>query len=259
MRQCQSHKQVNDKMYKRIKGACRVTLLVVLGFAGVGVTGASDGSVTGFLDVNFYPYLSDTDSDNYLTINAAADFGNEISYFSLSNFGNMISSDGQPDKNTFYTEQNIRWRVDRGLPLDLTIQLNFRSGGRNDRHRLGVRWRLSDTENLSSFFKAINMTYAINWHAIQFDHEEGFVWQLEHAFKFHFPNLSNRLYLAGFVDHTFNQTLPAGFPKRPVVAEAQLGYRLFDQIYAIAEFRINEYRRSDVDNLGLGVQYKASW
>ncbi len=241
------------------KWACRLLFLLTLPFSGVGTVAATDSQITGFLDANLYPYLSDTDSDNYLTINAAANFGNGVSYFSLSNFGNNKSTNGQPDRNTFYTEQNIRWRIDRRLPLDLTVQLNFRSGASNDRHRLGIRWRLSDTKSLAGFFKAINMTYAINWHAVQFDHEEGYVWQLEHAFKFNFPSLSNRLYLAGFVDHTFNQKLPDGFPKRPVVGEAQLGYRLFDKIYAIAEYRINEYRRSDVDNLALGIQYKINW
>ncbi len=246
-------------MYHLKKHIRWLSLLVAMCCSGVGAAAASDSPITGFLDANLYPYLSDTDSDNYLTINAAANFGNGISYFSLSNFGNNTSSSGQSDKNTFYTEQNIRWRIAPSLPLDLTVQLNFRSGDRNDRQRLGVRWRLSDTKGLSDFFKAINMAYAINWHAVQFDHEEGYIWQLEHSFKFSFPSLSNRLYLAGFIDHTFNQTLPVGFPKRPVVGEAQLGFRLFDKMYAIAEYRINEYRRSDVDNLALGIQYKISW
>ena len=147
----------------------------------------------------------------------------------------------------------------QGLPLDLTAQFNFITGAQNDRHRLGIRWRVSDTKAFAKFFKRINLSYSVNWHAVQFDHEAPNVWQLEHAFAIKFPSISDRLYLSGFADHTFNQDLPEGFPSRPVVGEIQLGYRLFDKFYAIGEYRINEYRRSDVDNLAIGVQYKIGW
>jgi hypothetical protein len=38
-----------------------------------------------------------------------------------------------------------------------------------------------------------------------------------------------------------------------------LGYRLVENLYAVAEYRINEYRRSDVNNLALGVEDKIKW
>ena len=144
-------------------------------------------------------------------------------------------------------------------PIDLTVQGNMRSGEDNDRLRLGFRWRLNDTAFLSPFFKAINLSYSINFHAVQIDDVEADVWQMEHVFAMAFPYLTDRLYLAGFIDHTFNEDLPDEVPSDPAVAEVQLGLRLVENFYAIAEWRLNQYRRSDVNNLALGVEYKIKW
>jgi hypothetical protein len=38
-----------------------------------------------------------------------------------------------------------------------------------------------------------------------------------------------------------------------------LGYRIVENLYAVAKYRINEYRRSDVNNLALGVEHKIQW
>ena len=46
---------------------------------------------SGFLDFNLYPYLSDVDNDNTLTINALANLPGRFQYFSLTNFGNQIA------------------------------------------------------------------------------------------------------------------------------------------------------------------------
>lgn len=228
------------------------------------LAGAADSinnrdSLPGFIDVNTYPHLSDVDSDNSLTINMGLQLPQRFSYFSLTNFG---SSDGEGELkklDTYYTEQNIRWQIAEDSPLDLTLQLNFRSGDHNDRQRLGMRWRLNNTPALAGFFDDIHLNYSINWHALQFDHEDAQVWQLEHVFRLSFPYISDRLYLAGFIDHTFNQDLPDSHPDNPIVGEAQLGLRLVDQLYLIGEYRVNEYRRSDVNNLALGLEYTIKW
>ncbi|PCK07733.1 MAG: hypothetical protein COA42_12790 [Alteromonadaceae bacterium] len=220
---------------------------------------AGKNSQGGFLDFNLYPYLSDVDNDNVLTINIAAKLNNRFSYFSLTNFGSQSDQSELGDLNTFYTEQNIRWKTADKSPFDLTLQMNFRTGEDNDRHRFGVRWRLNDTEIFSSIFKRIHMSYSINLHAIQFDSEDADVVQLEHVFKLKFPYLTDRLYLAGFIDHTFNQDLPANFPDSPIVGEVQLGLQLIENLFVITEYRVNEYRRSDVNNLAAGIQYKIIW
>lgn len=212
----------------------------------------------GFVDLNFYPVLFDTENDSYFTVNAFSTLGKRFSYFSLTNFGKTGVGDWHRN-NTYYSEQNLRFKLLPKSPFDLTAQFNIRNGSNNDRHRLGVRWRLHDSGFLREFFSSINLSYAVNLHFLQFDHEEAYVFQLEHAFFMKFPNVSDRLYLAGFMDHTFNQDLADSFPKRPIVAEVQGGVRLFDRYYAVAEYRINDYRRDEVDNLALGLQYKLTW
>jgi hypothetical protein len=213
----------------------------------------------GFFDLNAYPYMSDVSNDSSVTVNLFANLPNRFSYFSLTNLYNAANENELSQFDGYYTEQNLRWKLSDTSPFDLTLQLNFRTGKDNNRHRLGLRWRFNDTDLFKEFFKRLNLSYSINFHLIQFDHEPGNVWQMEHVVAMKFPSISERLYLAGFIDHTFNQKLPDSFPKRPVVAEFQLGYRLIDELYLIGEYRINEYRRSDVNNLALGVEYKLLW
>ena len=214
---------------------------------------------TGFIDLNVYGHLSDVDADSVVTINTAASLPNRFSYFSLTNLINQPGAGELEDTTAYYTEQNIRWQISDGSPLDLTAQFNFRTGQDNDRHRLGARWRLNDTSYLKDFFSAIYLNWAINIHAYQWDSEPGYVWQIEHTYRMTFPYLSNRLYLAGFIDHTFNQDLPENFPSNPVVWEAQMGYEMFDNFYAIMEYRVNQYNRNDVNNLAAGIQYLIKW
>jgi len=213
----------------------------------------------GFLDFNIYPHLTDVETDNIFTLNTLAKLPNRFSYFSLLNLSKQSDNSGLGDTVNYYTEQNLRWQISENSPFDLTMQLNFRSGEDNDRYRFGMRWRLNNTSYFSSFFKSINTSYSINFHVIQFDHEDADVWQMEHVLMMKFPYISNRLYLAAFADHTFNQDLADGMPSSPIVAEAQLGYRVADNFFLIAEYRLNQYRRSDVNNLAIGLQYKMIW
>lgn len=211
------------------------------------------------VDFNIYPYLSDVDNDNTVTINVASKLPNRLSYFSLTNFANHSDSSPLSEFNTFYTEQNLRWQINETSPLDLTLQMNFRTGDKNDRHRLGFRWRINDTQPIESFFKSINLSWSINFHLLQVDDSSANVWQMEHVFRMAFPSISERLYLAGFADHTFNEDLANHIPKSPIVGEIQLGYRVVDNFYLIAEYRLNQYRRSDVNNFALGFEYIIKW
>jgi hypothetical protein len=237
------------------------TVVVALLLCGVSLlsSAAQKNTTGGVIDINVYPYLSDVETDSVATINVAANLPNRFSYFSLTNFSNQESSSELQDAVGFYTEQNVRWQVADESPLDLTLQLNFRSGVDNDRHRLGVRWRMNDTSALTEFFQTINLSWAVNFHLLQLDSEDAQVWQMEHSYRMTFPSLSKRLYLAGFIDHTFNQDLPAGHPQRPVVSETQLGYELMENFYAVAEYRINQYNRQDVNNIAVGLEYLIKW
>jgi len=213
----------------------------------------------GFIDANVYPYLSDVNNDNTISINILAKLNNRFSYFSLVNLGNEENSDALSELNSFYTEQNLRWQISEGSPIDLTLQMNFRSGDDNDRHRVGFRWRVNDTQLFKSAFKAINLNWSINFHLKQFDSVSEDVWQMEHVFRMTFPALTNRLYLAGFIDHTFNENLSDNMPNNPMVAEIQIGFRVIENLFIVAEYRVNEYRRADVNNMALGLEYLIKW
>jgi len=191
------------------------------------------------------------------TLNTAVKLPNRFSYFSLLN---LYSSDNSlKETANYYTEQNIRWQIADDSPLDLTLQMNFRTGDDNDRHRLGVRWRLNNTSYLQDIFKVINLNYSLNFHAVQFDNKDAGVWQIEHVFLMKFPYISERIYLSGFADHTFNQDLSKKIPNSPIVGEVQMGFRLYDNLFFISEYRLNQYRRSDVNNFAIGFQYKMIW
>ena len=213
----------------------------------------------GFLDFNIYPYLSDVDNDPVFTFNIAASLEHGFSYFSLNNFSNQIREGELGDTVGYYSEQNLRWRIGPDSAFDLTFQSNFRSGQDNDRHRLGIRWRLQDSTALKKWLDAVHLQYSINLHALQFDDEDAYVWQMEHVFRLTFPQWSNRLYLGGFIDHTFNEDLADSLPDNPIVGEIQLGYPLLENLYGVTEYRVNQYRRSDVNNLALGIEYLMRW
>ncbi len=237
-------------------------MLFICMFSSLAISQERVNSSGGFLDFNLYPILTDIDGDSVITINAGAKLSNRFSYFSLTNFYNQSDRSELEDTAGFYTEQNIRWQIKDRSSLDLTAQYNLRSGNDNDRLRLGVRWRLSDTEMLKEIFQTASLQWSVNLHALQIDHNSDSAWQIEHVFRLTMPYLSEKIYLAGFIDHTFNEDLSAAspdIPSNPVVAEFQLGYRLLENLYAVMECRINQYRRDDVNNLAVGVEYKIKW
>lgn len=216
-------------------------------------------TTSGFVDINYYPVLTDVDEDTFLTASALVNLPHRFQYYSFTNIAGNESRNPFSSNNKYYTEQNLRWKIDDDSPLAMTVQWNLRSGSENDRLRLGFLWRLDDTVWLKDFFDSINLSYFINFHVIQFDHESPSVWQMEHVINMKFPYISDRLYLSGFVDHTINGEVPPGAPSAPVVLEMQLGCRLYEELYAVAEYRVNEYRRSDINNLAIGLQYRIPW
>lgn len=212
----------------------------------------------GMLDFNVYPILGDVDNDSVATLNVAAKLNHGFSYFSLSNIYNQADSSALNDTVTFYSEQNIRWQIPNSA-FDVTGQLNFRTGEDNDRHRLGVRLRINDSNWFKPTFDTLNLAWSVNLHLLQIDDTQANEWQMEHVFRLRVPKLSERLYLAGFIDHTFGEDLPSDYPGSPIVAEVQLGFRIIENLYAISEYRVNQYRRSDVNNYAFGLQYKMLW
>lgn len=228
-------------------------LILCMALAITGATAetakAQINSVHGFIDFNAYPSV-EVPGDNVFTINIFALLPNRFSYFSLTNFSGQPSRNELSDAVNFYTEQNLRYALPDHIPFDLTVQWNMRSSTDNDRLRLGTRWKAHKTSLLMPFMTQINLTYTVNYH-YQIDHSTQSSWQLEHVYRIKvMPGaFQGRVYLAGFGDQTFQNGNVTW------VTEHQLGIRLVENLYAIAEYRLNEYRTGTENSSGLGFEY----
>jgi len=205
---------------------------------------------------NFYPYLSDVKTDSDFTINMLVPLPGRFSYFSFINFNDVLSSG---NTGFMLTEQNLIWQVSERLPIDLVAQDIIRNGTDNDTIHLGVRWRLNNTPALAAFFRAINLNYAVQIFPTRIDQRDVGGWQISHTYQMTFPYISDRLYLGGFLDHNIDETTRPGLTRDYVVSETQFGVRLYRRLYAVAEYRINDYRLSDNTNFGAGFEIKTSW
>ena len=208
------------------------------------------------IDTNLYPYQSEIDNDTDLTIISNARLPARFSYFSFINFRGAMTGDAFDFSRS---EQNLRWAIAPNLPLDLNFQAVLVDGSGNDFTQLGVGWRVHNTPGLSEFFKRINLIYRITFQLKRFGSTDNKVWQTEHYFKMKFPGLSERLYLSGFIDQTFDLDLADVLPKNPVVMEVQAGVRLWKNFYGVAEYRVNDFRLGNEYNLAAGIEYKHAW
>lgn len=209
---------------------------------------------TGFLDFNFYPYMS-TVPDNSVTINALANLPNGFQYFSLTNFENDPNRDELTEIGPILTEQNLRWQPSDSLPLTFAAQALIRSGdSANDALRMGPRFTLHDFKRGGKLFEAIGLSYWIAIYAVQFDHKAGNQWQMEHVFKAPvFPELfDNRVSISGFIDHNIDHD---GTSSSTWLEETQLAVRVFNQWHLVAEQRYNGFRKGAENSLGVGVEY----
>lgn len=206
---------------------------------------------SGFVSFNLYPY--DTRDLSVYTINLGITFSPKLNYFSLTNFESQFGTDNE-DIATFYSEQNLYWTAFKNTPLHLVGQWAIAGGNENDTFRSGIGWKISQTQFLKKFFKAIYLNYTLNWFPLQFDSLPGYRWQIEHYYHWLlFPKtFSKRIYLSGFFDHNFSDD------STTTVTEHQLGINFYKKIYAIAEYRYNGFL-TDKNGLGLGIEFKTNF
>jgi hypothetical protein len=209
-----------------------------------------------FIDTSLYPYLSSVDNDVDATVTARAILPGRFSYFGYANMKGVVT-DGSAVFDR--SEQNLRYSITEKLPLDLNLQGVFAKGDGNDFYQVGVGWRVNDTSRWSDFFDRNNLIYRLTVQLKQFNTGASGVWAVEHWFLWRMNKISDRLYLNGFIDQTFGQGLPESMPSSPIVAELQLGARVWKDFYAVAEYRINQRRVGDEENLAIGIEYKARW
>jgi hypothetical protein len=205
------------------------------------------------MDVSLYPYQRSVDNDVDFTTTINASLPGRFSYFGYVNVSGAVT-----DGNAVFvrSEQNLRFAVADKLPIDLSFQGVLARGDGNDFYQLGLGWRVHDTPGLRDFFKRIKLFYRMTVQFKRFEFDDSDAWQSEHFFRM---NLTERLYLSGFVDQTYGLDTSGALPSTPVVAEVQLGMRLFDRLYAITEYRKNEFRIGNEENLAAGIEYKFRW
>ena len=205
------------------------------------------------IDTNLYPYQSKVDGDTDLTLVTNLRLPARFSYFSYVNFVGATNGDSF---GALRSEQNLRWSIAEKLPIDLNFQAVLIDGAGNDFSQLGIGWRLHDTPGLSEFFERINLIYRLTFQLKRFGNVDTDSWQTEQFFKMTFPGLSERLYLSGFIDQTYDLDVPDVLPKNPVVLEVQGGVRIWHQFYAIGEYRRNDYRVGREENFAAGIEFK---
>lgn len=231
-----------------------VALLIVTSVTGYCQIDKKEKFVnSGFVDFNGY---YDTREFSVLTINILAKLPHRFQYFSLTNYQGPSNSS---DVSGFYAEHNVRWGIRKGLPFDLTYQFVTRQGIKNDDHRLGVRWRVTSTPKVSKFFKKAGFFYSVNPMFVQLRgrSETKLMTIIEHVYRLNILSnrLDNRLYIGGFADQNFVNSL-SGEIMTEWVTEHQLGIRIIDQLYAVLEYRINTFLAKDTNGLGYGLEYK---
>ncbi len=208
------------------------------------------------IDFSLYPYQHTLDNDVDFTTMINASLPGRFSYFSYVNMKGATTGESFVFDRS---EQNLRYSVSDQLPLDLNLQGVLAQGDGNDFYQLGIGWRVHNTPGWQEFFSRINLIYRMTIQLRRFEVADTSSWALEHWFRMTFPQISDRLYLSGFVDQAFDETLPAAMPDSPIVAEIQLGMRVFNQFYAVGEYRKNQRRIGNENNFAVGIEYKLSW
>lgn len=214
-----------------------------------------DNVLNGFLDFNAY---YDTRESGVFTINALANLPFRLQYFSLTNYTNGNNSKNV-DLTGYYTEQTLRWAIAKKIPLDASFQWVSMSGGNNDRARFGFRWRVSSTPWFESIFKKLHMFYAVTFHGLETDFSSSINGtQVEHVYRIQvLPSvLKDRVYISGFADNSLRvgQAVTGG-NNSIWVTEHQLGIRLIDWLYAVAEFKRNEFLPAQKNGMAFGLEY----
>lgn len=204
-------------------------------------------AIAGFIDPNVY---YDTRGSYDFTLNALAVLPLRFVYFTFANYG---TADENPDLTGYYSEHHLYWGVSEKSPFDLSLQWMNLSGNMNDALRLGFRWRAGSTSGIEKIFKTIGLTYTLAFHVFQFDDaraQSPWMAQIEHFY--HLSLFKNRIYITDFADQDIHYDNSKLFT---FVTEHQLGFRIIDNLFAVAEYRLNDYFPVNKTGVGLGLEY----
>ena len=216
----------------------------------------SKNTLSGFIDLNGY---RDTRGFSEATINVLTNLPYHFQYFSLTNFSNAnVRNDW--DLTGYYSEHSLRWSFWEKWPLALSVQWALANGGDNDKFRFGLLWKIAKTPMLKKFFEKIHMSFFVTFFGLDTNFSDPVKHaQIEYVYLIQvLPSLlKDRVYVAGFADQNFRFGNSATAGNRNIwVTEHQLGVRLVNWLYAVVEFRRNEFFAAQKNGVGFGAEYK---
>ncbi|MDA9857808.1 hypothetical protein N9D23_06785, partial [Rubripirellula sp.] len=207
---------------------------------------------SGFIDFNSY---WDTREMAVTTVNLLANLPGGFQYYQFMNYESSPGR-GSHDWTGFYSEVNLWhsiWRSNRLLaPFDWALQYADGTGPEDLPRgvlRGGIRWRLDETPGrlgswLSQHWK---IRYALTFFCIE---TNGTGWQIEHMYRRDF--FGDLIYISGFCDQNIGDL--SGHSTW--MHEHQLGIRLVPSLYAVAEYRYNDfYPEGQRSGMGVGLEY----
>ena len=244
-----------DRTFKR-DSVCRLGLLIIAGLLATPAFSQNREAPDWFGDLSLYPYRRMVDEDVDLTVTLNGNLPGRLSYFSYTNFTGLTNGRSAAFDRS---EQNFRYAIADKLPIDINLQGIFGHFQNDDYWQMGLSWRVNDTPGMRDLFDRMHLVYRLTWQPWRFGPNSPGGWGLEHFFRLSLPTFSNGLYISGFVDQAFNEDLPDWMPRRPIVAEVQIGARVWKNFYAIGEYRINERRGDERYNFAAGLEYKFRW
>lgn len=208
------------------------------------------------INTSLYPILNRVDNDADLTFTINAILPHRFTYFSFVNFSGVLSDE---DSEFVRSKNDLKWSPHESWPVYLNFQAVFVKGSGNDYQQLGVGLRVHDTPGLDKFFDSINLVYNLTFQLKRFGGNDSSAWQMAHFFRLTFPDLSDRIYISGFLDQTFDSNLPAQFSSSPYVTEIQGGIRIWKKFYFVTEYRKNEFRIGNEHNLAVGLEFQKAF
>lgn len=170
--------------------------------------------------------------------------GSGLEYYS----GNSLY--GQPGKGEpvyYKTKQNLYYAPVSELPLELSSQAAYAYSS-YPIYRLGVRWKVSSTSALRSFFERLHLVYSLNFQPVQFDSIPGYNWQVEHLYQISFSKVfslrGNVNQNGGQADTTFSMS-------------SQLNYQVVNAISIFSEYRYAQTPpMSHYNGISFGLEYR---
>ncbi|MCX6739640.1 MAG: hypothetical protein NTZ49_00225 [Candidatus Parcubacteria bacterium] len=162
-----------------------------------------------------------------------------------TNPGNQKQAADNADVQTFCgkgTLSFVLWQIDQNNSVKLTGEL-IDSSWASSQFRPGIQWMFADDQGWVNF-KILPVTFEL----VTPEEEIPQVGVLGSAWNL---NVTDKLFWEGFWEMSFSyEQQDQHFP---FIAETQLGYRLFEKVNVLVEYRYNNFVEDD-HGLGLGAE-----